>query len=445
MNFNYLKPSNKKIALVDCNNFYCSCERVFNPKLEGKPVVVLSNNDGCVVARSQEAKDLGIPMGVPIFKIRQIIAQHKIEVYSSNYVLYGDLSGRVMATLANFSPDVEIYSIDEAFGDLSWLSGTELRDYALSIKKTVHQWLGIPISIGIAPTKTLAKIANRIAKKNPEYQGVCLFPDLEFEQNQILKAITVEDVWGIGRRYRKWLIGEGIENALQLKQMPEWKIQQKMGVVGVRLLRELNGIACLELELQPKPKKATCVSRSFRRPVTSLAEMKKAVATHTTRAAAKLREQKQCAAAVTVFILTSRFKDNYYSNSITLPLPIASNLTPELIDVALRGLELIFYEGYQYKKAGIIMQGLQPASIRQGNLFLPEYDPSKQEKLMKTIDQLNNQFGKDTLFWAASGIKQSWQMKRERVSSRFTTCWSELPIVKASFPNYVDEMTSKIP
>ena len=442
MNSNYLKPSNKKIALVDCNNFYVSCERVFNPKLVGKPVVVLSNNDGCVVARSQEVKDLGIAMGVPLFKIRKAIEQHSIEVYSSNYVLYGDLSGRVMAILANFSPDVEIYSIDEAFVDLSWLSGSALREYALSIRKTVYQWLGIPISIGIAPTKTLAKVANRIAKKNLEYQGVCLFPDSEYEQHQILKVISVEDVWGIGRRHNKWLIGEEIENALQLKQMPEWKIQQKMGVVGVRLLRELNGIACLELELQPKPKKATCVSRSFRRPVTSLAEMKEAVATHTTRAAAKLREQKQCAAAVTVFILTSRFKENYHSNSITLPLNLASNLTPELIDTALRGLELIFAEGYEYKKAGVIMQGLQPASIRQGNLFLPGYDPTKQEKLIKAIDKINNQFGKDTLFWAASGVKPSWKMKREKVSPRYTTCWSELPIVKASLPSYLDEKSN---
>ena len=438
MNKNYLKKSHKKIALIDCNNFYVSCERVFNPKLEGKPVVVLSNNDGCVVARSQETKDLGIAMGVPIFKIRELIEQHQIEVYSSNYVLYGDMSGRVMATLATFSPEVEIYSIDEAFVDLSWLSGDELIQYASLIRTTVFQWTGIPVSVGIAPTKTLAKVANRIAKKNPQHQGVFLCPESEAEQDKILSGISVKDIWGIGRQYSKWLINEGVTNALQLKQTPEWKIQPKMGIVGVRLLRELQGVSCLELELQPKPKKATCVSRSFRRPVSTLAELKEAVLTHTTLAAEKLRKQKQCAAAITIFILTSRFKDNYYSNSITLPLPVASNLTPELIDLAIKGLELIFCEGYEFKKAGVIMQGLQPENIRQGNLFLQDYDSTKLEKLMKTIDQINKRYGRNTLCWAGSGVNKPWSMKRENLSPLYTTCWSEIPIVKASFQNYLD-------
>ena len=428
-----LKPSTKQIALIDCNNFYVSCERVFNPALLSKPVVVLSNNDGCVVARSQEVKDLGVKMGVPVFKIRKLITQHQIEVYSSNYVLYGDMSARVMATLSHFSPEVEIYSIDEAFVDLSWLSGKELKEYAIAIRSTVMQWTGIPISVGIAPTKTLAKIANRIAKKNSQHHGVFLYPTSEAEQKVILGAIAVEDIWGIGRQYSKWLHSVDITEALSLKDAPLWLIQEKMGIVGIKLIRELDGISCIPLELAPKPKKATCVSRSFRHSVKTLAQMKEAVSTHTTSAAAKLRQQKQNTTAITIFILTNRFKDNYYSNSVTLPLPVATNRTPELIHAALRGLEVIYRDGYEYKKAGVIMQGLQPESIMQGNVFLQEYEPERQARLMETIDRLNDRFGKNTVFWAASGINQSWVTKRDNVSPRYTTNWHELPIVKASF------------
>jgi DNA polymerase V len=424
----------KAIALVDCNNFYVSCERVFNPALIGKPVIVLSNNDGCAVARSQEAKDLGIAMGVPVFKIKSKIEKHSIKVYSSNYVLYGDMSARVMAILSNFSPQVEIYSIDEAFLDLSCLSGEQLREYALAIRNTVLMWTGIPISIGIAPTKTLAKVCNRVAKKQNQHCGVFIYPHLETERETILKAIAVEDIWGIGRQHSIWLRSNLINNALQLRNAPEWLIQPKMGIVGVRMLRELKSISCLSLELQPKPKKATCVSRSFSRPINNIEQMRQAIATHTTTAGAKLRKQKQSTTAVTIFILTSRFKDNYYSNSITLPLPIATNRTPELINAALRGLELIYRNGHEYKKAGVIMQGLQPENIQQGNVFLQNYEPDKQQKLMETIDRLNSTMGKNTVFWGASGINQSWATKRENISPRYTTSWDELPIVKASLP-----------
>jgi DNA polymerase V len=428
-----LKLSTKQIALFDCNNFYVSCERVFNPALVGKPVVVLSNNDGCAVARSQEAKDLGITMGVPLFKIKSQIEKHQIEVYSSNYVLYGDMSARVMAILCNFSPDVEIYSIDEAFVDLSWLQGDQLREYAIAIRRTVMQWTGIPISIGIAPTKTLAKVANRVAKRQSQYQGVFIYPPSASEQEAVLKAIAVEDIWGIGRQYSSWLHSLAITEALSLRGTPEWIIHQKMGIVGIRLIRELNGISCLPLELAPKPKQATCVSRSFQHPVKSLELMKQAVATHATTAAAKLRKQQQSATAITIFILTSRFKDNHYSNSLTLPLPVATNRTPELVHAALRGLEVIYREGYEYKKAGVIMQGLQSEGLQQGNVFLQNYQPNKQQKLMETIDRLNTTMGRNTVFWAASGIKNSWATKRDRVSPRYTTSWDELPIVKASF------------
>lgn len=428
-----LKPSKKAIALIDCNNFYVSCERVFNPALVGKPVIVLSNNDGCAVARSQEAKDLGIAMGVPYFKIKSKVDKHSIQVYSSNYVLYGDMSSRVMATLSHFSPEVEIYSIDEAFVDLSWLSNSEIEPYARQIRATVMMWTGIPISIGIAPTKTLAKIANRVAKRNPQHQGVFIYPNSESQQEDILKAIAVEDIWGIGRQYSKWLHSLAITEALSLRDTPEWIIQQKMGIVGIRLIRELDGISCIPLELAPKPKQVTCVSRSFRHSVKTLAQMKEAVSTHTTSAAAKLRQQKQSTTAITIFILTNRFKDNYYSNSVTLPLPVATNRTPELIHAAIRGLEIIYRDGYEYKKAGVIMQGLQPEKMVQGNVFLQGYESERQQRLMETIDRLNDRFGKNTVSWAASGINRSWVTKRDKVSPRYTTNWNELPIVKASF------------
>lgn len=294
-------------------------------------------------------------------------------------------------------------------------------------------WTGIPISIGIAPTKTLAKIANRVAKKNSQYQGVFIYPQSESERETVLKAIAVEDIWGIGRQYDTWLRNQMIDNALLLRDSPEWMIQKKMGIVGIRLIRELNGISCLPLELASKPKQATCVSRSFRHSVKSLEQMKEAVSTHTTSAAAKLRAQQQNTTAMTIFILTSKFKDNYYSNSITLPLPVATNRTPELINAALRGLELIYREGYEYKKAGVIMQGLQPENIQQGNVFLQSYDLQKQQRLMETVDRLNTTMGKNTIYWAASGI-ENWSTKRDRVSPRYTTNWSELPIVKASLP-----------
>ncbi|MEL6911818.1 MAG: DUF4113 domain-containing protein [Cyanobacteria bacterium J06629_2] len=295
------------------------------------------------------------------------------------------------------------------------------------------QWTGIPISIGIAPTKTLAKIANRVAKKDAKYLGVFIYPDWSHEQDEVLKAIAVEDIWGIGRKYSIWLRANLINNALELKNSPEYLIQPKMGIVGVRLHRELNGISCLDLELQPKPKKATCVSRSFARPVKTLNEMREAITTHTTSAAAKLRRQQQSTMAITIFILTNRFKDNYYSNSITLPLPVASNRTPELINAALRGLELIYRDGYEYKKAGVIMQGLQPENVRQGNVFLQDYNPNKQQKLIQTIDRLNSTMGRNTVFWGVSGTNKSWTTKRDNVSPRYTTLWDELPVVKASF------------
>lgn len=421
------KSAQKYVALVDCNNFYVSCERVFNPQLEQQPVVVLSNNDGCVIARSAEAKALNIGMGIPAFKIQSQILQHKIKVYSSNYVLYGDMSARVMSVLSLYSPSVEIYSIDEAFLDLSWLNYEQLERYGQTIAQTIKTWLGIPVSVGISSSKTLAKIASRVAKR--EGKRVSVFPEDEKAGNQILQTIEVEAVWGIGKQLNKWLRIRSIDTALRLKQTAKSTIKAKMGIVGIRLLRELNGVAAIPLELIPQPKKSTCVSRSFRYPATTLAQMQQAIAAHTLRVGEKLRKQQQNATALTIFIQSNRFKTNFYSQAITLALPTPSNISTTLIEVAMRGLEAIYHPGYTYKKAGAIAQGLTSEFIVQGNLLAQTPTP-KQQKLMQTVDRLNATMGKDTITWAIAKLQQP-EIKRDNVSFRYTTCWHELPIVRA--------------
>jgi len=338
-------------ALVDCNNFYVSCERALDPKLEQKPMVVLSNNDGCVVARSPEVKALGIPMGVPLFKIKEEVRKHNILTYSSNYVLYGDLSNRVMKILANFAPELEVYSIDEAFMGVGGFRGINLTAYGWEIRRTVRRWTGIPVSIGFASSKTLAKIGNRVAKKSES--GVfdlstCPDPD------SILQKVDIADVWGIGRRLSVWMREHNIHNALQLRDADTVIVRKKMGIVGERMIRELKGESCLPLELCPAPKKETCVSRSFGRVVTELIELKQAVASYTTKASAKLRKQKQVASAITVFVRTSRYTANPSSEALTVPLPVSTNDTTELIHYAMQVTEKMFIPGVPYKKAGVI-------------------------------------------------------------------------------------------
>jgi DNA polymerase V len=410
-------------ALVDCNNFYVSCERLFNPKLNGKPVVVLSNNDGCVVARSQEVKDLGIKMGVPLFKIQAEIEKYNIQVYSSNYVLYGDLSGRVMSTLSYFAPDVEIYSIDEAFLDLSGFIHLNLTEYAEEIRKTVLKWVGIPVSIGIGCTKTLAKLANRVAKKSQS--GVF---DLSTYNNpeEILAKTDVGDIWGIGSKYGKWCKEHRIFTALDLRDANEGLIRKKMGVIGVRMQMELKGISCLPLELVASPKQETCVSRSLPYPVTQLTELKEAVAHHIHRAAEKLRRQKQAAQVITIFARTSPFKEDFYTDSATTELLVPTNNTVELLRLASKLTESIYREGHGFIKAGVIMSGLLPENQIQGNLFDQSEDKHRSEKLMQVIDQLNAQYGRHTVKFASAGVKQPWITKSDRRSPRYTTCWDEL-------------------
>ena len=354
-------------ALLDCNNFYVSCERLFQPALRGKPVVVLSNNDGCVIARSDEAKALGIPMGLPAFKLADLRHEHPIEVFSSNYTLYGDLSARVMTTLTQWAPAVEVYSIDEAFLDLSGLSTHDLTGYGQTLRATIHQWIGISVSIGIAPTKTLAKLANRLAKRSP--QGVIALT-VTPEIDATLACTRVEDIWGIGPGYTRRLKAHDILTAIQLRDADDRWIRQQLGVVGQRIVWELRGISCLPLELCPPLKQSLMVSRSFGRPITSLTEMREAVATYTTRAAEKLRRHRVAAGVVTVFLMTSRFTEEpQYSNSVTMPLPVATQDTAELIRYALRGIEHIFREVYHYQKAGVILTALVPAHQIQAHLF----------------------------------------------------------------------------
>jgi len=419
-------------ALVDCNNFYASCERVFDPRLEGKPVVVLSNNDGIVVARSNEAKALGIGMGVPEFQIRHLIRRHDVQVFSSNYTLYGDMSRRVMEALSQFAPDIEIYSIDEAFLSLAGFTTRNLTEYGRMIRTTVKRWTGIPVSVGIAGTKTLAKVAARVAKRTQDAAGVF---DLTVCQDRgaLLAGIPVEDVWGVGPAFARFLTRHGITTALALRDADEQWIGQHMGVVGRRLVLELRGVSCLALDDCPPPKQGITVSRSFGRPVTSLPEMQEAVAAYTARAAEKLRGERLAVNVLTVFLTTNTFKTDepQYSNTVTIKLPVATDSTPDLLHYALPGVERIFREGYRYKKAGVMLTALVPASQVQGHLF-DQQDRERSGRLMRALDRLNDRMGAGTLRYAAEGFIKRWRARFERRSPAYTTNWRELPVAKAS-------------
>ena len=414
-------------AIVDCNNFYVSCERVFNPKLAGKPVVVLSNNDGCVVARSNEAKALGIKMGVPVFKISSLIKTRKVQVFSSNYALYADMSQRIMNTLSRFTPDIEIYSIDEAFLDISQFKRYDLTDYGHKIRSTIKQWIGIPVSIGIAVTKTLAKIANKIAKKSVRAEGVLNLTDSPY-QNRALEITDVGDVWGIGRSYSMFLKNYGIHNALQLRDADDNFIKKKMGITGIRLLQELRGIPCYALEQLPPPKKGITVSRTFKNSIESLDELKEAIAAYVSIGAEKLRKEHSVAGVIMVFLMTNRFRnENYYFNIKTIKLPVATSDTSDLIHYAYKGLERIYRKGYLHKRAGVIFKHLYPENQIQADLFnYTDFKNSK--KLMQTLDNINKKMGADTLKYAATGLSnnQRWKTVFKRRSPSYTTNWDQL-------------------
>jgi DNA polymerase V len=410
------------IALVDANNFYVSCERVFNPRLEAKPVVVLSNNDACVVARSNEVKALGVTMGTPLFELRPLIQQHQIQVFSSNYALYGDLSRRVMEVLGQFTPEVEIYSIDEAF---LCLAGQSCETVSWDIRQRVKQWTGIPVSVGVATTKTLAKIANHQAKQQG---GVCVLREPE----PVLAQLPVSEVWGIGRQLTQRLEAQGITTALYLQQADLAMIRQLLGIVGVRTVLELRGVSCLPLELCPQSRKSCCVSRGFGRSVESRAELKEAIACYGSTAAAKLRRDGRVAQTMTVFITTNRFRPHepQYANSETLVLPYPANDTPTIVQAALGATERLYRPGYQYHKAGVMLMELSEGAIAQGDLFVDESRRERAGRLMDAIDRLNQRFGAGTVRWAAEGLQQGWRMRSDRRTRRYTTRWDELVVAR---------------
>jgi DNA polymerase V len=416
------------VALVDCNNFYASCERLFNPGLEGKPVVVLSNNDGCAVARSQEAKDLGVKMGQPAFQLRELIQNNNITVFSSNYTLYGDMSNRVMDGLREFTPNLEVYSIDEAFLDLSRMP-YDLEEYGSRIRRTIKKNTGIPVSVGIAPTKTLAKLANHIAKKHPQHKAKGFFILDASNREKVLQKFPIAEIWGIGRKHAERIYKQGVNTAFDFTQLPKQWVKEHMSVVGLRLHRELLGQKCLALELVQPAKKGICTSRSFSKIVTTLGELQEAVSTHASRCAEKLRRQQSCANQLTVFINTSRFNEalKLYSNSITLTLPEASNSTMKLVQYALQALRIIYRSGYEYKKAGVFVSGIVPDHQVQQNLFEPAVNDNL---LMKTMDKLNARFGNGTVQIASAGTNKQWKLKREMLSPCYTTSLRDIIKVK---------------
>ena len=424
----------KTIALIDCNSFYASCERVFRPNLQGKPVVVLSNNDGCVVARSKEAKAVGVPMGAPAFKFRELFELNDVQVFSSNYALYGDISRRVFETLNEFSPDVEIYSIDEAFVDLTHLRTNNLKELGLKIRETILKWTGIPVSVGIAKTKVLAKVANELGKKVERLGGVLDLTRLtRIEVDNYLEMISVEDIWGVGRQYGKFLRSMGIDNARKLKYIDTRMARKKMTVQGERLIRELNNISCIELQDSTNPKKCIASTRSFRYDVYNYEEISQAVAKYTARAAEKLRHDKSVANYIQVFILTNRFKTDkpQYCNNASAKLPYPTASTSTLIKSALYCLEHIYKKGYPYKKAGVFLVDIQPDKHIQYDMFFPQKELVRKEEsiLMHCLDKINMIWGQSTLRMAAEGMDQKWYMRQDQKSQRYTTSWMELPIV----------------
>lgn len=424
-------PSPSLFALVDCNNFYASCERVFNPALRNKPIVVLSNNDGCIVARSEEAKALGVPMGKPFFESRELIESNGVHVFSSNYVLYGDMSQRVFTAVARFAPEMEIYSIDEAFLNLAGFERTDLTAYGQEMRATIKKWTGIPISIGIAETKTLAKIANRLAKRSRETPGVV---DLTLPgcRENALTTIQVGNIWGIGSRLSKRLIAKGVTTAAELRDVDDHWIRKQMGIVGVRIVHELRGISCLPLEMCPSPKKGITCSRSFGRPVTTLEEMKEAVTAYVSRAAVKLRKEGSSARCLTVFLVIKHFKDQHPrpNKEVTIELPIATDNTRELIRYAATGVEKIFRPGPRYHKAGVILTDLTPTAQAQCDVF-DDCDRVRSRQLMATIDLVNRRMGATTLQFAAQGQARPWHMRCEMRSPNYTANWEELAKVRA--------------
>ena len=419
----------KKIALIDCNSFYVSCERLFNPKIRRLPVVVLSNNDGCIISRYNEAKALGIKMGEPYFKARNIIIKNNVQVFSSNYSLYGDISRRVMRTLKRFNSKIEVYSIDEAFLDLSNFSDKEVKDVGKEIRNTVLQWTGIPTSIGIAETKTLSKVANHIAKK--QKSGVVSLVNIK-DLDPILEKVEVRDIWGVGKQLSKFYIKNGIYNAKQLKNASNTWIKKTKNVLSSRTAMELRGVPCIEIETKQAKRKSCCVSRSFGKKVEKLRELKESVTSYCLNAAEKIRSESLVCKSITVFIRTSPFQNKgiFYSNSKTIDFPIATNNSIEIVKNALEGLDLIYKDGFKYQKAGIILSGLSDSE--KGNSLFKSTKDERIKNLMQSIDNTNYRYGRSTISLASAGINKKWSMRRQYSSKIDTADFYSLPKILAN-------------
>lgn len=425
------------IAIVDCNSFYCSCERLFRPDLRKKPVVVLSNNDGCIISRSDEAKSMGVGMAVAYHQNKELIESNGIEVFSSNYILYGDMSRRVMETLRIIAgtENVEVYSVDEAFINLHHVPAAQLEEVAKEIRATVEQWTGIQVSVGVAPTKTLSKLANLLAKRNKEKTACVMLLDTDEKISHALRHARVQELWGVGRQLATKLTSLGIETAWQLRNMnEEWVRKNLGGVVGVRLLKELKGEPSISMEEPLENKRMIATTRMFGNPVTELVDIKEAIATYTSRAAEKLRRQFSAASVINIFVVpkektTSDFFRHGPTVSAYTVLPSATSITHELIKPAMQLAERIFEKGRSYKKAGVMLSGLVPDTSIQANLFAPP-EKNNHRMLMSAVDNINFAMRDDALKFASSGIAKNWKMRQELRSKRFTTRWDELREVK---------------
>ena len=408
----------KVFALIDCNAFYVSCERVFNPKLNNKPVVALSNNDGCIIARSKEAKALGIKMGVPLFKVKDIVERENVIVFSSNYTLYADMSRRVMNIISEFTPSIEVYSIDEAFIELTNMN-VDHESYARHMRKVILQYTGIPVSIGIASTKTLTKVANHIAKDDESLEGVCSLIQHE-NLDQVLEDTNVADVWGVGRQLSKKLIANGIFNAKLLKNCEDAWVRKMMSVNGLKTVSELREISCLDLEETSATRKSCCTTRSFGKPLINLEDIEQAVTTFARRATERIRGENLIASTVSVFLRTNPFDRNrYYSNSSTTTLSYPTYDTVQIVKTALQLTKIIFRENYKYKKAGVLLSGFYEKGTETKDLFSEARYRSP--KLMSAVDQINERYGSDTIQIATECQMGKWKQKRKNCTQSYTT------------------------
>lgn len=416
-------------ALIDCNNFYASCERVFRPDLNGKPIVVLSNNDGCVIARSNEAKAAGIPMGAPAFEYEKTFKEKNIQVFSANFALYGDMSQRVMSILSEYTPEIEIYSIDESFLKLYGFELFDLDEYGKEMRDKVVKWTGIPISVGIAPTKSLSKVANRIAKKYPQQTGGVYIIDSEEKRIKALKWLKVEDIWGVGRKHSKRLNALGVTTAFDFTQLDDHLVRKQLAIVGLRLKHDLQGIPTLDLETV-QPKKNIATTRSFEKNYTEFEELSERVATFAVSCAEKLRKQNSCCNSLMVFIHSNYHRKDLpqYSRNIVIKLPFATNSSIELSKFAIQALKHIYKKGYAYKKAGVIIQDFVPANHLQKTLF--DNRDERHIPLMQAVDKMNKIFGQQKIRIASQDLKRVWKMKQEKLSPRYTTHLSDIITIK---------------